>query len=120
MSTSIISIAYGLEVKPENDHNIQLCEAAIGQLSRAALHGYYLVDVVPILKHVPSWIPGAGFKAYAEEARPKTMAMLEVPYGEARERIVSPLVLNRISLHAALLARWYDRRKHSVLMSGEG
>ncbi|KAL4264186.1 cytochrome P450 family protein [Pleurotus pulmonarius] len=87
LSTSIISIAYGLEVKPENDHNIQLCEAAIGQLSRAALHGDYLVDVLPILKHVPSWIPGAGFKAYAEEARPKTMAMLEVPYGEARERI---------------------------------
>ncbi|KAG9225725.1 hypothetical protein CCMSSC00406_0009322 [Pleurotus cornucopiae] len=87
LSTSIISIAYGLDAKPENDPNIERCEAAIGQLSQAAMDGNYLVDTLPILKYVPSWMPGAGFKAYAEEARPKTLAMFDVPYAEALERM---------------------------------
>ncbi|KAF7441405.1 hypothetical protein PC9H_001755 [Pleurotus ostreatus] len=87
LSTSIISIAYGLDAKSENDPNIERCEAAIGQLSKAAMDGNYLVDALPILKYVPRWMPGAGFKAYADEARPKTLAMLDVPYFEALKRM---------------------------------
>lgn len=77
-----------MDAKPENDPNIERCEAAIGQLSQATMDGNYLVDTLPILKYVPSWMPGAGFKAYAEEARPKTLAMFDVPYIEALERMV--------------------------------
>ncbi|KDQ34242.1 hypothetical protein PLEOSDRAFT_1100168 [Pleurotus ostreatus PC15] len=65
LSTSIISIAYGLDAKSENDPNIGRCEAAIGQLSKAAMEGNYLVDTT----------------------RPKTLAMLDVPYFEALKRM---------------------------------
>lgn len=89
LSASAISIAYGLDVRPAHDPNIARCEAAISQLNNAALDGNYLVDTLPILKYIPSWMPGAGFKAYAEKARPKTLDMFGIPYIEAREQIVS-------------------------------
>ncbi len=89
LSASAISIAYGLDVKPEHDPNIERCEAAIGQLNDAALDGNYLVDTLPVLKYIPTWMPGAGFKAYAEKARPKTLDMFNTPFIEACDKIVS-------------------------------
>ncbi|KAL4267508.1 cytochrome P450 family protein [Pleurotus pulmonarius] len=87
LSASAISIAYGLDVKPTHDPNIGRCEAAIGQLNNAALDGDYLVDTLPMLKYIPTWMPGAGFKAYAEKARPKTLDMFNTPFIEACDKI---------------------------------
>ncbi|KAJ8699050.1 hypothetical protein PTI98_002207 [Pleurotus ostreatus] len=87
LSASAISIAYGLDVQPAHDPNIERCEAAIGQLNDAALDGNYLVDTLPMLKYIPSWMPGAGFKAYAEKARPKTLDMFNTPFIEACDKI---------------------------------
>lgn len=87
LSTNAISIAYGLDVKPEHDPNIERCEAAIGQLNNAALDGDYLVDTLPMLKYISTWMPGAGFKAYAEKARPKTLDMFNTPFIEACDKI---------------------------------
>ncbi|KDQ52205.1 hypothetical protein JAAARDRAFT_138959 [Jaapia argillacea MUCL 33604] len=66
-TTTIMEIVYGIPVTNKNDKFVAMSEEAINSLSVAAIPGAFLVDFVPILKHVPAWFPGAGFKRKAEE-----------------------------------------------------
>lgn len=92
LAASIISSTYGLDVRPENDPNIERAEKALDNFKHAAIAGLYLVDVLPFLKHVPSWMPGAGFKRFAEKSRPDTIDMLNAPFIEGCNRIVSGFI----------------------------
>ncbi|KAJ7437926.1 cytochrome P450 [Mycena galericulata] len=83
----IISAAYGIDVLPSKDPYINLAREALHAFSTANIPGRYLVDTFPILKHVPRWFPGAGFKRQAEEWRKLSLAMLEVPFAETKRRM---------------------------------
>ncbi|TFK69835.1 cytochrome P450 [Pluteus cervinus] len=63
---SILSSAYGIDVKPRDDPYVALAERAMYSLARAGILGTYFVDYFPLLKYVPSWFPGAQFKRDAE------------------------------------------------------
>ncbi|KAJ6566541.1 cytochrome P450 [Mycena capillaripes] len=76
----ILSTAYGIDVKPENDPYIEIAEKALYALARAGRRGAYLVDSLPFLKYVPDFFPGAGFKRDARAWRKSVSAMPEVPY----------------------------------------
>lgn len=41
-----------------------------------------------IVKYVPTWFPGAGFKRKAYEWRKLSQAMLERPFDMVKERVV--------------------------------
>ncbi|KIJ57190.1 hypothetical protein M422DRAFT_23283 [Sphaerobolus stellatus SS14] len=60
-----MKILYGIKVQPKNDPYIKLAEDAFDAGSQAANPGTFLVDTFPILKYVPEWMPGAGFKKKA-------------------------------------------------------
>jgi len=47
-----------------------------------------LVDFFPILKYVPVWAPGAGFKRHALATRKKVQQMYESPFQTVREKMV--------------------------------
>lgn len=61
----------------------------LANVTDAAISGLFLVDILPFLKYVPSWMPGAGFKRFAEKARPDTIEMLNAPFHEGCRHIVS-------------------------------
>ncbi|KAF8068005.1 cytochrome P450 [Lyophyllum atratum] len=84
---TIMSIGYGLEIQPTNDKYIETAEHGIKPLVAAALPGAFLVDVLPILKYVPSWMPGAGFQRKAKEWRKMALNMINVPYDAAMRNI---------------------------------
>jgi len=86
---TIMSIAYGLSVQPENDPYIQTAEKAIPQFARAAVPGTFLVDSLPWLKYLPEWVPGAGFQRLAREWRGLARDMVVVQYDAALKIIVS-------------------------------
>lgn len=46
--------------------------------------GVWVVDWIPILKHLPSWFPGASFKRFAEEHRKYPEDLRDVPFSQAR------------------------------------
>jgi cytochrome P450 len=60
------------------------------------------VDAFPLLKHLPSWLPGAGFQKTAQKFKMTANAMMEAPYGfvlrqmAAGESFVSKLVQQRL------------------------
>ena len=56
-----IPLAYGIAIKPNDDPFIYIAEIALKSLSTAASFGAFLVDMIPILKYVPEFMPGTGF-----------------------------------------------------------
>ncbi|RXW22022.1 hypothetical protein EST38_g3854 [Candolleomyces aberdarensis] len=85
---SIMSVAYGIQIQQENDPYVKLAEDTNQGMIIAAVPGRFLVNIFPIMKYIPAWFPGASFKRKAREWYKMTRAMVEVPYADAKRRIV--------------------------------
>ncbi|KAG9095311.1 hypothetical protein FRC06_009940 [Ceratobasidium sp. 370] len=59
-------IAYGHSAKDSNDEFIRSAEEFMTAIGEATVPGRWLVETIPLLRFVPSWMPGAGFKRQAE------------------------------------------------------
>ncbi|PPQ85587.1 hypothetical protein CVT25_000031, partial [Psilocybe cyanescens] len=98
---TIISIAYGLAVKPKDDLYIRTAEKGVHPLLVAGVPGAFLVDMLPFLKYVPEWMPGAGFQTKAREWKKLARSMVEVPFAAAKRNSadgISPLCVASLSL----------------------
>lgn len=85
---TIVSVAYGIQIQKENDPYVKISEDANAGAVIAAIPGRFLVDAIPLLKYVPAWFPGAYFKRQAREWYRQTRMMVEIPYADAKKRIV--------------------------------
>ncbi len=54
-----MKVTYGVTIKEENDPAVDNAETALAGLAEAGNPGSFLVDTFPIMKHIPSWFPGA-------------------------------------------------------------
>jgi hypothetical protein len=88
-AATIMHIAYGIKVTEADDPYISNAEAALSGLAQAAIPGQFLVDLLPILKYVPSWVPGASFKRKAAYWRRINVNMAEKPFEYVKEALVS-------------------------------
>ncbi|KAG5636290.1 hypothetical protein H0H81_008519 [Sphagnurus paluster] len=79
----IMLVAYGIQVQDKDDPFIIAAERGARPLSIAGVAGTFLVDVLPVLKHVPEWMPFAGFKHKAKEWRGYARTMLNMPFEAA-------------------------------------
>ncbi|KAJ7251336.1 cytochrome P450 [Mycena rebaudengoi] len=84
----IMSIAYSIDTLPSNDPYMETAEAALKAIAQAIVPGRYLVDMIPILKYVPAWFIGAGFKRQAREWKKLTDKMVQLPF-QAAKRLVA-------------------------------
>ncbi|KAF9446019.1 cytochrome P450 [Macrolepiota fuliginosa MF-IS2] len=85
---TIMSVAYGLDIKPKDDIYIQTAEQGVHALAVAAVPGMFLVDMLPWLKYVPAWTPGAGFQKKAKAWAKLTMRMVDMLFEAAKKRVV--------------------------------
>ena len=53
---TVMRVVYGIEVKSKEDEYLSLAEQGNDIFQKAFVPGKYL------LKHVPAWLPGAGFR----------------------------------------------------------
>jgi len=63
-------------------------KAASETTSAATVPGTFLVDTFPMLKYVPEWMPGAGFKKIAREWRALQETVVNRPYNMVQEQMV--------------------------------
>ncbi|KAJ7272927.1 cytochrome P450 [Mycena rebaudengoi] len=89
VSANILSIAYGIDCAPFDDPYIKIGENAIAAMRLAAVPGKFLVDILPALKHVPSWLPGAGFKRKAIAWKAMVDSMVDEPFLAAKRAVES-------------------------------
>ncbi|KAF8880679.1 cytochrome P450 [Infundibulicybe gibba] len=86
-STAIMDIAYGIKVEDTNDPYTTIAEEVFAGLAEAGVAGTFLVDLIPILKYVPAWMPGAGFKRKAAHWRSLIHKMADKPWDAVQENI---------------------------------
>ncbi|KAF8501281.1 cytochrome P450 [Hysterangium stoloniferum] len=97
----ILEITYGIEIESQNDPYVNLIEDALGAAAQATAPGTFLVDMLPALKYLPEWVPGASFQRKARIWRKSIIDMAEVPFqvvktmmanGKAKPSLTSSLL----------------------------
>ncbi len=81
-------MAYGYDVLEDGDPYVEAVGLALDQFSQLSQPGAFVVDIAPVLRHVPSWLPGAGFKKTAELWRNTLMEAVDIPYNFVQQRLV--------------------------------
>ena len=87
-AATVMKIGYGITVQESNDPYISIAEVVMNGAAEAGIPGAFLVDSFPVLKHVPSWFPGAGFQKRAAIWREATNTMAEKPFRYVQEQLV--------------------------------
>ncbi|KAG6845597.1 hypothetical protein H0H87_006650 [Tephrocybe sp. NHM501043] len=89
----ILHISYGYKVKEANDPFVKLADKAMEQFSLCTAPGAFLVDVLPILRHVPAWIPGTGFQRKASAWSATLNEMVEHPHNFVKREMAAGTAL---------------------------
>ncbi|KAK0478627.1 cytochrome P450 [Armillaria luteobubalina] len=86
---NIMQISYGYEIQEKNDPFAGLANEAAHHFALSTTPGTFLVNIIPILRHIPDWFPGAGFKRTAKEWRSTLQELMEQPYNYAKQQIAA-------------------------------
>ncbi|KAH9973229.1 cytochrome P450 [Lactifluus volemus] len=85
----ILAIAYGIDIAPRGDKNVETAEKAVGAIIAGSLRGR-IFDLFPFLVYMPWWFPGAGFKKEARlEWVPHVKTALHAPYETVKRQMDS-------------------------------
>ncbi|KAF7374574.1 O-methylsterigmatocystin oxidoreductase [Mycena sanguinolenta] len=83
----IMATVYGYEVQQTNDHFVGLAEDANKRFSESFFPGAVAVNIFPILRYLPSWMPGANFQRFAVECRQLIKEMREAPFNFVKQNM---------------------------------
>ncbi|KAI0642608.1 O-methylsterigmatocystin oxidoreductase [Trametes meyenii] len=98
---TIMDVTYGIRVAETDDPHIDVARRSATLFSDIVIPGRYLVELFPVMKHIPSWFPGAGFKRDAIRRGADVNPLRDLPYdatleamarGDARPSVVASLV----------------------------
>ncbi|PIL26517.1 cytochrome P450 [Ganoderma sinense ZZ0214-1] len=76
----VLDIAYGYRVTSLDDRLVETAERTTVETVIAGSPGSMLVDFFPILKGIPLWMPGSGFKRQAFHVKTLVRKTLDTPY----------------------------------------
>ncbi|KAI5890488.1 cytochrome P450 [Schizophyllum commune H4-8] len=121
VASIVMDVTYGIHAKPENDPYIEAADRSFHEASIAALPNSYWVNVFPLLKHVPVWMPGAGFKRHAKECKKDTEQMVNAPFKETiRLMTVDPSRTSFVSLSLEKARAKGDTAQEEVIKNTAG
>ncbi len=87
-ATIILKVVYGIDIAERGDKLIEIIEVAMEGVAEGLTPGAFLVEYFPILRHVPAWLPGAGFQTRLKRWRDASHAMVDLPFAQAKANIV--------------------------------
>ncbi|KIJ13210.1 hypothetical protein PAXINDRAFT_13960 [Paxillus involutus ATCC 200175] len=85
----ILKVTYGWTVADKDDYLVSLMEQSFAMAVEIMTPGRRLVDVFPLLRFIPSWLPGAGFKRKAAVWREQLSEVTGKPYAWAKAQLES-------------------------------
>ena len=83
-----LSLAYGIKVLPRKDPYIRIAEEALAGMAQVSVSTRVFVDLIPFLKYIPEWMPGAGFKRQARIWFGLQKQFRERPFNDCLEELV--------------------------------
>ncbi|SJL03018.1 related to cytochrome P450 CYP2 subfamily [Armillaria ostoyae] len=111
----MLQISHGYMIQEENDPFVKLAEETMNHFSLSTTPGGFLVNLIPILRHIPEWFPGAGFKRTAREwastlnefiERPHNYVKREMAAGKARLSFTSNHLEGGVSAEEECDIKW--------------
>ncbi|EPS99982.1 hypothetical protein FOMPIDRAFT_1123320 [Fomitopsis schrenkii] len=88
VSAVVVDAVYGHRITSLEDPYVMMIDRAMEASTAGTVSGSIL-DIFPVLKHVPAWMPGAGFMRNALHARALVREAHQVPYQMCRENTAS-------------------------------
>ena len=88
VGSTTLSMTYSIKVRPYNDPYIKIAEEALGAIAELLIPGAFLVDIIPFLKYVPEWFPGAKFQSKAAVMRKHAAIMRNTTFAATEELLV--------------------------------
>ena len=103
----ILNIAYGYDIEPLGpDPLVDVADEALENFVIAAMPGRWMVDQMPfceymssredssrakvlIVKNIPDWVPGTGFKRTAKRWKQVVDRMIDTPYAFAKQQFAA-------------------------------
>ncbi|KAF9463430.1 cytochrome P450 [Collybia nuda] len=83
----ILRITHGYETQENNDPLVDLADTVMEQFSEATIPGAFMVDIIPALRYIPSWFPGAGFKKLVALWSSNLFEMAERPHALVKQQM---------------------------------
>ncbi|KZT58524.1 cytochrome P450 [Calocera cornea HHB12733] len=80
VSTIAYRVAYGYDIKDVDDPMLVRANKAMQITEKIVTPGNFLVDVLPFLKYLPEWVPGADFQRTAKVYQAHFAETREVPF----------------------------------------
>ena len=81
-------MTYGIHIQPYDDPYIKIVEEAVAVNAELMIPGAFLVDIIPILKYVPEWFPGAKFQRKAAVMRKHAAILRNATFAATEELVV--------------------------------
>ncbi|KAG6021239.1 hypothetical protein E4U40_005441 [Claviceps sp. LM458 group G5] len=89
-SAIILKIVYGYSIEPHQaDPLVTIIERAMVVFSKTVLPFAWAVDMIPQLRHLPSWLPGVSFHKTVQQWKQVAERMIDVPYNFVRQQMSS-------------------------------
>ena len=88
LTTIVARVAYGIEINGTDDERYKMLERILHVGEEIAVPGRFAVEALPILRYLPSWLPGVEFRSFAKEAKRDVLYTTEKLYREGVEKMV--------------------------------
>ncbi|KAI0320146.1 cytochrome P450 [Amylostereum chailletii] len=85
--STILLLLYGYDAESLDDDFLSLAEDFMDAVNKVILPGAVLVNVFPLLKYLPSWLPGMGFKTSAARCKEVGYRARQRGYDYVKERM---------------------------------
>ncbi|KAF9561003.1 cytochrome P450 [Agrocybe pediades] len=85
----ILSVTYGFPVDMEDNTYLEDAEATMKMIEKGTTLGAYYVDMIPLLKHMPAWMPFNTIPAVASSGRKLLFRMVDKPYQHVKNALAA-------------------------------
>ncbi|KAI0329985.1 cytochrome P450, partial [Cubamyces sp. BRFM 1775] len=101
IASTIIRVAYGVDIDKESTPYLSIATDAMAAFAKTFVPGKYLVEMLPVLRFIPWWVPGAQFKKDGRAWTPLVQKLTDTPWnacmatirgGSAPPSVVSDLM----------------------------
>ncbi|KAG8714412.1 hypothetical protein FRC08_011948 [Ceratobasidium sp. 394] len=89
VASVVLRYTHAHSVPGDYDPLAELINKSLATLSVPLSGNSYLVDYVPLLKHIPEWFPGSTFKTQAREWTALRRQSIDIPFLEVKKKMES-------------------------------
>ena len=88
-ASTILKLIYGMDIVEDDDsYYVKIAEIVAAAAAEVGTPGSFLVDLLPFMRFIPAWFPGAGWKKKAEYWRKISGQFVHWPWDRVKEQLV--------------------------------